>query len=309
MLLTFGSFRMLDLGDLTWNKEHDLVCPNNLVGTVDLYLTTHHGLDQSGARVLVHAVAPRVAIMNNGAKKGGMASAWRIIRDSPGLEDLWQLHYAVDAGAEANAAEPFIANQDESTALWHPRRRRTRRPLRRHQRPQWAEQDLSTAPRARGEAVNRPVNASGGSNDGEQMARAGASPRFSSPASRSAAFRNEQRRRPRAGRKHVYELRTYTAPDGKLGDLNARFRNHTLRIFEKHGMKNVLYMTPQDAPDSQNTLIYVLEHQSREAAKKSWDAFRPIRSGRRSPRKRTAERPDHQQGRLGVRRSRPTIRR
>jgi hypothetical protein len=73
--------------------------------------------------------------------------------------------------------------------------------------------------------------------------------------------------------KHVYELRTYTAPDGKLGELNARFRNHTLRIFEKHGMKNVLYMTPQDAPDSQNTLIYVLEHQSRDAAKKSWAAF------------------------------------
>jgi hypothetical protein len=74
--------------------------------------------------------------------------------------------------------------------------------------------------------------------------------------------------------KHVYELRTYTAPEGKLGELNARFRNHTLKIFERHGMKNVLYMTPQDAPDSQNTLIYVLEHQSREAAKKSWDAFR-----------------------------------
>jgi hypothetical protein len=74
--------------------------------------------------------------------------------------------------------------------------------------------------------------------------------------------------------KHVYELRTYTAPEGKLGDLNARFRNHTLKIFERHGMKNVLYMTPQDAPDSQNTLIYVLEHQNREAAKKSWDAFR-----------------------------------
>jgi beta-lactamase superfamily II metal-dependent hydrolase len=116
MVLSFGSFRMLDLGDLTWNKEHDLVCPNNLLGTVDLYLTTHHGLDQSGPAVLVHAVAPRVAIMNNGAKKGGMASAWRIIRDSPGLEDLWQLHYAVDAGAEANAAEPFIANRDETTA-------------------------------------------------------------------------------------------------------------------------------------------------------------------------------------------------
>jgi competence protein ComEC len=116
MLLSFGSFRMLDLGDLTWNKEHDLVCPNNLVGAVDLYLTTHHGLDQSGPAVLVHAVAPRVAIMNNGAKKGGMASAWKIIRDSPGLEDLWQLHYAVDAGAAANAAEPYIANRDETTA-------------------------------------------------------------------------------------------------------------------------------------------------------------------------------------------------
>lgn len=74
--------------------------------------------------------------------------------------------------------------------------------------------------------------------------------------------------------KHVFELRTYTAPEGKLGDLNARFRNHTLKIFERHGMKNVLYMTPQDAPDSQNTLIYVLQHQDREAAKKSWDAFR-----------------------------------
>jgi len=73
--------------------------------------------------------------------------------------------------------------------------------------------------------------------------------------------------------KHVYELRTYTAPDGKLGDLNKRFRDHTVRIFNKHGMKSVLYMTPQDAPDSQNTLIYVLEHPSREAAKKAWADF------------------------------------
>jgi hypothetical protein len=72
---------------------------------------------------------------------------------------------------------------------------------------------------------------------------------------------------------HVYELRTYTAPDGKLGELNSRFRNHTIRIFNKHGMKSVLYMTPQDAPDSQNTLIYVLEHPSREAAKKAWADF------------------------------------
>ena len=73
--------------------------------------------------------------------------------------------------------------------------------------------------------------------------------------------------------KHVYELRTYTAPEGKLGELNSRFRDHTIRIFNKHGMKSVLYMTPQDAPDSQNTLIYVLEHPSREAAKKAWADF------------------------------------
>ena len=73
--------------------------------------------------------------------------------------------------------------------------------------------------------------------------------------------------------KHVYELRTYTAPEGKLGELNSRFRDHTIRIFNKHGMKSVLYMTPQDAPDSANTLIYVLEHPSREAAKKAWADF------------------------------------
>ena len=116
MVLTFGRFRMLDLGDLTWNKEHDLVCPNNLLGTVDVYLTTHHGLNLSGSPVLVHAVHPRVAVMNNGPRKGGIPSAWRIIRDSPGLEDLWQLHYAVDGGADHNVAEALIANLDDTTA-------------------------------------------------------------------------------------------------------------------------------------------------------------------------------------------------
>lgn len=71
----------------------------------------------------------------------------------------------------------------------------------------------------------------------------------------------------------VYELRTYTAADGKLSDLQARFRNHTTRIFEKHGMKNVGYWVPQDAPAKDNTLIYVISHASREAAKKSWADF------------------------------------
>jgi hypothetical protein len=73
--------------------------------------------------------------------------------------------------------------------------------------------------------------------------------------------------------KHVYELRTYTAPDGKLGELHARFRDNTIRIFNRHGMKSVIYLAPQDAPDSANTLIYILEHPSREAAKKAWADF------------------------------------
>ena len=115
-IMTFGRFRMIDLGDLTWNKEHDLVCPNNRLGTVDVYLTTHHGLDQSGAPVIVHALHPRVAVMNNGAKKGGTPAAWQGVRSSPGLEDLWQLHFAVDGGPDHNVAETFIANMDETTS-------------------------------------------------------------------------------------------------------------------------------------------------------------------------------------------------
>jgi hypothetical protein len=71
----------------------------------------------------------------------------------------------------------------------------------------------------------------------------------------------------------VFELRTYTAPDGKLGELNARFRNHTMRIFQKHGMANVAYFTPQDEPLSQNTLVYLISHANRDAAKQSWAAF------------------------------------
>jgi competence protein ComEC len=116
VVIGHGRFRMLNLGDLTWNKEHDLVCPSNRIGPIDLYLTTHHGLDQSGPAALVHAVRPRVAIMNNGPKKGGSPQAWRIVRNSPGLEDFWQLHYAVDGGAESNTANELIANVDETTA-------------------------------------------------------------------------------------------------------------------------------------------------------------------------------------------------
>ena len=73
--------------------------------------------------------------------------------------------------------------------------------------------------------------------------------------------------------RRVYELRTYTSPEGKLGDLQARFRNHTVKLFERHGITSVGYFVPQDAPQSQNTLIYILAHKDRESAKQNWAAF------------------------------------
>jgi beta-lactamase superfamily II metal-dependent hydrolase len=111
--ITYGKFRMVDLGDLTARKEVGLVCPENRIGKVDLYLTTHHGLDQSNAKEIVNALQPRVAIMNNGARKGGVPAAWKIVRNSPGLEDLWQVHYSVAGQKEANSPDTFIANLDE----------------------------------------------------------------------------------------------------------------------------------------------------------------------------------------------------
>ncbi len=116
VLLTYGKFRFIDLGDLTKKKELELVCPNNRIGTVDLYLTTHHGFEQSNARAIVDALHPRVAIMNNGARKGGSPPAWQTIHDSPGLQDLWQLHYAVEGGKDHNVADDrLIANLDEKS--------------------------------------------------------------------------------------------------------------------------------------------------------------------------------------------------
>ena len=110
MLFTFGSLRFLDLGDLTQDLEFQMACPVNRIGDVDLFLTTHHGSGQSNAPVLVHALKSRVAIMNNGARKGGDLPVLQTIRSAPGLEDLWMLHYAVVAGSEGNVAEPMIAN-------------------------------------------------------------------------------------------------------------------------------------------------------------------------------------------------------
>lgn len=114
VLISYGQFRFLDLGDLTKKKELELTCPNNMIGTVDLFLVTHHGLDESNARALVWALHPRVAVINNGPRKGNSPAAWQIVHDSPGLEDLWQLHYAEESDREHNVADDHIANVKEN---------------------------------------------------------------------------------------------------------------------------------------------------------------------------------------------------
>ena len=109
-VITFGSFRAVHLGDLTWNKEFDLMCPANRIGTADVFFVSHHGQPVSNAEVLVHALQSRVAIMNNGTRKGGQPPAMRIIHSAPRLEDLWQVHFSTLSGQEHTAPGLFIAN-------------------------------------------------------------------------------------------------------------------------------------------------------------------------------------------------------
>lgn len=115
-VLNYGRFRTVNLGDLTWNGEIDLMCPTNRIGRVDVYLTSHHGLEKSGSPALVHALRPRVAVMNNGTRKGGAPDAFRVLHASPGLEDLWQLHWAYNSGLE-NAPATFVANVDDNATV------------------------------------------------------------------------------------------------------------------------------------------------------------------------------------------------
>jgi competence protein ComEC len=108
--ITFGRFRTVHLGDLTKNKEFELMCPNNRLGTVDVLLGLHHGQASSNSEVLVHALHPRVAIMNNGTRKGGEPDVMKTVHSSPGLEDLWQLHFSTLSGQEYTVPGMFIAN-------------------------------------------------------------------------------------------------------------------------------------------------------------------------------------------------------
>lgn len=110
VMFSFGRVRILDLGDLTSDKERLLMCPMNKLGKIDVLVVSHHGSLSSSSPALLNGIAPRVAIMDNGETKGGAPLSWDTIEKSPRLEDLWQLHYSNEGRATHNAAESFIAN-------------------------------------------------------------------------------------------------------------------------------------------------------------------------------------------------------
>jgi competence protein ComEC len=111
IVLQYGKFRLVDLADLTWEREHGLLCPANLVGEADLFMVSHHGLDFSNSPLLIGSLQPRAAIMNNGALKGGSAVVLDRVRPSTGPEGLWQLHSV--SGDVKNASDKFIANPEQ----------------------------------------------------------------------------------------------------------------------------------------------------------------------------------------------------
>ncbi len=117
--ITFGKFRTVQPGDITWNIERDLMCPTNRIGTIDLLLVGHHGQSVSNPEVLVHALSPRVSIINNGTRKGGQPEAMRILLNSPGLEDVWQSHFSLLSGTEYTVPGLFVGNHfdEEPVAL------------------------------------------------------------------------------------------------------------------------------------------------------------------------------------------------
>jgi len=110
VLFVFDKLRILDLGDLTSDKESLLMCPVNKLGKMDILVVSHHGSLASSSPQLLDGIAPRVAIMDNGATKGGAPISWDTVKKSPRLEDLWQLHFSNEGGAAHNVADSFIAN-------------------------------------------------------------------------------------------------------------------------------------------------------------------------------------------------------
>jgi hypothetical protein len=114
----FGRFRMLDLSDLPWEKEQQLMCPTNLVGKIDLFLVSHGGSDQSNSPALVQDITPRVAIVGNGSGRGGSSSTYNRLKTVSGLEDIWQLHYSEDGGKLHNTVDTKIANLADSDGFY-----------------------------------------------------------------------------------------------------------------------------------------------------------------------------------------------
>jgi beta-lactamase superfamily II metal-dependent hydrolase len=114
--LSYGGFDFLDLGDLTWNVEHKLACPKNLLGTIDVYQVTHHGNDNSNNPVLVAAVAPTVAVINNGPRKGGKPAVYKVLRQTPSVKDVYQVHRNVETTPADNAPPEMVANDKEACA-------------------------------------------------------------------------------------------------------------------------------------------------------------------------------------------------
>jgi beta-lactamase superfamily II metal-dependent hydrolase len=108
--MAFGKFRALDLADLSTDREFELMCPRNAIGAVDLFMVSHHGQTQANSEALVHAIQPRVAIMNNGTRKGGQPEVMKTLYTAPRLENLWQLHFSLLSGQEFTAPGLFIAN-------------------------------------------------------------------------------------------------------------------------------------------------------------------------------------------------------
>ena len=110
ILVTFGGLKILDLGDLTWDKELQLMCPSNPLGRIDILVVSHHGWYQSSSPALVDAIKARVAIMDNGETKGGSIPTLELFAKAPGLETLWQLHFSDEGGPGRNTAAEYIAN-------------------------------------------------------------------------------------------------------------------------------------------------------------------------------------------------------
>lgn len=118
-VLSYGSFDFFDAGDLTWNTEAKLVCPGASVGQVELYQVTHHGAETSNHPLLLQALSPTVAVMNNGPKKGGAAATVKALKALPSVQAFYQLHRNVATGAEDNTTPELIANLEETPDAGH----------------------------------------------------------------------------------------------------------------------------------------------------------------------------------------------